>query len=126
MVLPWSTWALIGRRLRELNVYCEIHPFNRIPALDDSVRGVVLSGSPWSVRDPKAPSPDLSGIKGRFPMLCICYGAQYIAHRYGGEVNPSIAREYGRAIMHIKEQCPLTMPPVRGHSLRLAGLDVPR
>ncbi len=98
---------LIGRRLRELNVYCEIHPFNRIPALDDSVRGVVLSGSPWSVRDPKAPSPDLSGIKGRFPMLCICYGAQYIAHRYGGEVNPSIAREYGRAIMHIKEQCPL-------------------
>ena len=98
---------LIGRRLRELNVYCEIHPFNKIPALDGSVRGVVLSGSPWSVRDPKAPSPDLSGIKGRFPMLCICYGAQYIAHRYGGEVNPSIAREYGRAIMHIKEQCPL-------------------
>ena len=59
---------LIGRRLRELNVYCEIHPFNRIPALDESVRGVVLSGSPWSVRDPKAPSPDLSGIKGRFPI----------------------------------------------------------
>ena len=98
---------LIGRRLRELNVYCEIHPFNKIPALDGSVRGVVLSGSPWSVRDPKAPSPDLSGIKGRDTMLCICYGAQFIAQRYGGEVNPSIAREYGRAIMHIKGQCPL-------------------
>ena len=98
---------LIGRRLRELNVYCEIHPFNKIPALDESVRGVVLSGSPWSVRDPKAPSPDLSGIKGRYPMLCICYGAQFIAQRYGGEVNPSIAREYGRAIMHIKGSCPL-------------------
>ncbi|MBO6221552.1 MAG: GMP synthase (glutamine-hydrolyzing), partial [Bacteroidales bacterium] len=69
---------LIGRRLRELNVYCEIFPFNKVPALDDSVKGVILSGSPCSVRDVNAPQIDLSGIKGKFPLLGICYGAQYL------------------------------------------------
>jgi len=88
---------LIARRVRELNVYCEIHPFNHFPAPDSSVRGVILSGSPWSVRDARAPFPDLNGIKGRLPLLGVCYGAQFLTHCYGGEVMPSNTREYGRA-----------------------------
>jgi GMP synthase (glutamine-hydrolysing) len=95
---------LIARRVRELNVYCEIHPFNDIPALDDSVKGIILSGSPFSVRDDQAPMPDLSGIKGRYPLLGICYGAQYLAHQYGGEVTPSKSREYGRAKLQYIDQ----------------------
>ena len=99
---------IIGRRLRELNVYCEIHPFNHLPNLDSSVKGVILSGSPFSVRDPKAPQIDLSGIKGKLPLLAVCYGAQYIAQHFGGEVNASSTREYGRAILTIGEQsCPI-------------------
>jgi len=94
---------LIGRRLRELNVYCEIVPYNKIPILGEDVKGVILSGSPSSVRDPQAPAVDLSDIKGKLPLLSICYGAQYIAHNFGGEVNPSLAREYGRAILTIKD-----------------------
>lgn len=92
---------LIGRRLRELNVYCEIHPFNKFPQPDETVRGVILSGSPCSVRDAEAPQIELDGIKGRFPLLGICYGAQYIAHKFGGEVNASLAREYGRAVLTV-------------------------
>ena len=92
---------LIGRRLRELNVYCEIYPFNKILALGDDVRGVILSGSPCSVRDANAPRIDLSLIKGRFPLLGICYGAQYLAHNYGGKVEGSLAREYGRAMLDV-------------------------
>jgi GMP synthase (glutamine-hydrolysing) len=88
---------LIARRVRELNVYCEIHPFNHFPSPDGSVKGVILSGSPWSVRDERAPFPDLEGIKGRIPLLGVCYGAQYLTHGYGGEVMPSNTREYGRA-----------------------------
>ena len=94
---------LIGRRLRELNVYCEIFPFNKIPALSNDVKGIILSGSPCSVRDSNAPQIDLSGIKGNFPLLGICYGAQYLAHKYGGKVEGSLSREYGRAIMEIKD-----------------------
>ena len=88
---------LIGRKIRELNVYCEIHPFNRCPEINSGVKGVVLSGSPFSVRDKNAPKPDLTDIKGKIPILGICYGAQYMAHYYGGEVAPSGSREYGRA-----------------------------
>lgn len=88
---------LIGRRVRELNVYCEIYPYNHYPAIDASVKGVILSGSPYSVRDVDAPKPDLSMIKGKMPLLGVCYGAQYLAHYYGGEVKPSNSREYGRA-----------------------------
>lgn len=88
---------LIARRVRELNVYCEIHPFNHFPAPDSTVKGVILSGSPWSVRDEKAPFPNLEGIKGSIPVLGVCYGAQYLTHKYGGEVMPSKTREYGRA-----------------------------
>ena len=88
---------LIGRKVRELNVYCEIHPFNHFPEIDEGVKGVILSGSPYSVRDEEAPRPDLSEIKGKLPVLGVCYGAQYMAHFYGGEVAPSNTREYGRA-----------------------------
>jgi GMP synthase (glutamine-hydrolysing) len=88
---------LIARRIRELNVYCEIYPFNHFPAPDESVKGVILSGSPYSVRDTGAPRPDLSGIKGKFPLLGVCYGAQYMTSAFGGEVLPSATREYGRA-----------------------------
>ena len=95
---------LIARRLRELNVYCEIAPYNKIPHIGEDVKGIVLSGSPSSVRDPQAPIIDLSEIKGKLPMLAICYGAQYIAHNSGGEVNPSLAREYGRAILTITDK----------------------
>jgi GMP synthase (glutamine-hydrolysing) len=88
---------LIARRIREINVYCEIHPFNHFPKPDKTVRGVILSGSPSSVRDKNAPFPDLSGIKGIIPLLGVCYGAQYLVHKFGGEVMPSGIREYGRA-----------------------------
>lgn len=99
---------LIGRRLRELNVYCEIHPYNKIPELTPDIKGVILSGSPSSVRDEKAPFVDLSNIKGKLPLLGICYGSQFMAHHFGGEVNGSLAREYGRASLTIiDESCPL-------------------
>ena len=92
---------LIARRVRELSVYCEIHPFNKIPALDASVRGVILSGSPFSVRDENAPTSDLSAIKGKLPLLGVCYGAQFLASAFGGEVQPAPSREYGRAMLTV-------------------------
>ncbi|MBN2519761.1 MAG: glutamine-hydrolyzing GMP synthase [Bacteroidales bacterium] len=88
---------LIARRVRELNVYCEIHPFNNYTNIDETVKGVILSGSPSSVRDKNSHIPDLKSIKGIKPILGICYGAQYLAHFNGGEVLPSKYREYGRA-----------------------------
>ncbi len=88
---------LIARRIRELNVYCEIVPYDKIPELDESIKGVILSGSPYSVRDENALIPDLSLIKSGLPLLGVCYGAQYLSHFYGGEVAPSKTREYGRA-----------------------------
>ena len=95
---------LIGRRLRELNVYCEIHPFNKIPSIGTNVKGVIFSGSPFSVRDKKAPFANLEGIKGKMPLLGICYGAQFISQHFGGEVNGSIAREYGRAMLTVVDE----------------------
>jgi GMP synthase (glutamine-hydrolysing) len=91
---------LIARRVRELNVYCEIHPFNHLPRFDASVKGVIFSGSPYSVRQEDAPQIDLSLFHGKFPLLGVCYGAQYIAQHSGGEVVPSKIREYGRANLH--------------------------
>ncbi|MFC2116836.1 glutamine-hydrolyzing GMP synthase [Bacteroidota bacterium] len=88
---------LIARRIRELKVYCEIHPYHSIPELAPNVMGIILSGSPFSVRDENAPIPELSGIQGSKPLLGICYGAQYLAQSSGGEVRPSAHREYGRA-----------------------------
>ncbi|MBR1405434.1 MAG: glutamine-hydrolyzing GMP synthase [Bacteroidales bacterium] len=107
---------LIGRRLRELNVFCEIYPYNKIPALDTSVKGVILSGSPCSVRDANAPQMDLSGIKGKLPLLGICYGAQYLAHKYGGRVEGSIAREYGRAMLDVVRPDSPLLQGVSAHS----------
>ncbi len=88
---------LIARRIREINVYCEIHPWNKIPEMTSNIKGVILSGSPFSTRDENAPKPNLNEIKGKFPLLGICFGAQYLANAYGGEVLPSTIREYGRA-----------------------------
>jgi len=99
---------LIARRVRELNVYCEIHPYNHFPALDESVKGVILSGSPFSVRDKDAPVPDLAAIKGQVPLLGVCYGAQFLSHGFGGEVKASNTREYGRAnLTHVDDEDPL-------------------
>ena len=92
---------LIARRVREMNVYCEIHPFDKPVEIDSQTKGVILSGSPASVRDADAPIPDLSAIKGRLPLLGVCYGAQYLAFAYGGEVEPAPSREYGRAMLRI-------------------------
>ena len=95
---------LIARRVRELNIYCEIHPFNKIPSNLDRFNAVILSGSPFSVRGENAPHPDLTEIRGKKPLLGVCYGAQYLAHFSGGEVAPSNTREYGRAnLSYIKE-----------------------
>ncbi len=88
---------LIARRVRELNIYSEIHPFNKIPDQISDYKAVILSGSPYSVRGEEALHPDLSEIKGKIPLLAVCYGAQYLAHFFGGEVAPSNTREYGRA-----------------------------
>lgn len=92
-----QTTQLIGRRVRELNQYCEIVPYNKFPADDPSVIGVILSGSPFSVYDEKSFKPDLSAIRGRYPVLGICYGAQYLSWVSGGSVEPAGSREYGRA-----------------------------
>tara|TARA_B100000497_G_C7679343_1_gene410886 strand:+ start:354 stop:1889 length:1536 start_codon:yes stop_codon:yes gene_type:complete len=88
---------LIARRVRELNIYSEIYPYNNIPEIDKDVKAVILSGSPFSVRDENYPVPDLEKIKGQLPLLGICYGAQYIAKISGGDILPSKIREYGRA-----------------------------
>ncbi len=88
---------LIARRVRELNVYCEIHPYSYIPKETANIKGVIFSGSPFSVRDANALKPDVDFYKGKFPLLGVCYGAQLLASNYGGEVLPSKIREYGRA-----------------------------
>ena len=92
-----QTTQLIGRRVRELNMYCEIVPYNKFPHGDESVIGVILSGSPFSVYDEKAFKVDLSNIRGKYPLLGICYGAQFMAYTNGGKVEPAGTREYGRA-----------------------------
>ena len=88
---------LIARRVRELNIYCEIHPFNNPPKDIDNFKAVILSGSPFSVRSENPPHPELSEIRGKKPLLAVCYGAQYLAHFSGGKVGQSNTREYGRA-----------------------------
>lgn len=93
---------LIARRIRELNVYCEIHPFNNYPEPGPEVKGIILSGGPSSVRDEKAPVINTSAIRGRYPVLGICYGAQLIAQQAGGKVQPSKIREYGRAMLTVE------------------------
>ncbi len=88
---------LIARRIRELNVFCEIYPFHHLPTIGPEIKGVILSGSPCSVRDKNAPDIDLQAIRKKVPILGICYGAQLLAQKLGGNVEPSATREYGRA-----------------------------
>ncbi|CAL2077307.1 glutamine-hydrolyzing GMP synthase [Tenacibaculum dicentrarchi] len=95
---------LIARRVRELNIYCEIHPYNKIPTNLNDFKAVILSGSPNSVRSEAVLHPDLTEIRGKKPVLAVCYGAQYLAHFSGGLVAPSNTREYGRAnLSFVKE-----------------------
>ncbi|MCR5827319.1 MAG: glutamine-hydrolyzing GMP synthase [Bacteroidales bacterium] len=99
---------LIARKVRELDTYCEIHPYNKLPELTPDVKGVIFSGSPFSCNAADAPVPDLSAVKGRLPLLAICYGAQYLAKWGGGKVQQSKIREYGRAnLQFIDRDCPL-------------------
>ncbi|MDC1472291.1 glutamine-hydrolyzing GMP synthase [Flavobacteriaceae bacterium] len=115
---------LIARRVRELNIYCEIHPFNKIPTNLDEFKAVVLSGSPHSVRGDDALHPDLSEIRGHKPMLAVCYGAQYLAHFSGGKVAPSNTREYGRAnLSFVKENEPFFQGVSSGSQVWMSHSD---
>ena len=107
---------LIARRVREIGVYCEIWPFNKIPSDLSEVQGVILSGSPASVRDADAPQPDLSAIRGHMPLLGICYGAQWLAYNGGGEVAPAGSREYGRAKLKVADASDPLMAGVSAES----------
>ena len=103
-----QTTQLIARRLRELDTFCEILPYNKFPQDDPDVIGVILAGSPFSVYDPEAFKADLSQFVGRLPVLGICYGAQFMAYNGGGNVEPAGSREYGRQnLTTIDKDCPL-------------------
>ncbi len=103
-----QTTQLIGRRVRELDTFCEILPYNKFPVGDESVIGVILSGSPYSVHDPEAFKVDLSQFVGKVPVLGICYGAQFISYANGGKVEKADSREYGRAnLQTVDTQNPL-------------------
>jgi GMP synthase (glutamine-hydrolysing) len=115
---------LIARRVRELNVYCEIHPFNKIPEINSDIKGVILSGSPCSVRDIGAPDIDFDIIRGKFPILGVCYGSQLMAQKYGGEVLPSEIREYGRAnLTHIDQNHDLLKEMTHGSQVWMSHGD---
>lgn len=107
---------LIARKVREANVYCEIHPYNKIPKITSEVKGVILSGSPYSVTDKDAPKTDLSLFKGKLPVLGICYGAQYMVHCAEGKVEKSKIREYGRANLKSVDNFCVLMQGVRVNS----------
>lgn len=107
---------LIARRVRELNVYCEIHPFNHLPEMHEGVKGIILSGGPASVREENAPSIDTVGLRGRFPVLGVCYGAQLMALQGGGKVQASNTREYGRAMLTVKARTDVFMDHVAEES----------
>ncbi|MCD8528920.1 MAG: glutamine-hydrolyzing GMP synthase, partial [Chitinophagales bacterium] len=98
---------LIARRVRELHIFCEIYPFNKMPKINDDVKAVILSGSPFSVLDENAPQVDVKSIANKVPVLAVCYGAQYTAHHYGGKVAKSNKREYGRAHLNILKNDPI-------------------
>ena len=95
---------LIARRVRELNIYCEILPYNKVPELTEDVKSVILSGSPFSVLQKEALQIDIAKIIEQKPVLAVCYGAQYLAKTMGGLVAKSDKREYGRANIHIKNE----------------------
>ncbi len=111
-----QTTQLIGRRIRELNTFCEIVPYNKFPFDDDNVKGVILSGSPFSVNDENAFKTDLTRLRSHYPVLGICYGAQLIAQTSGGEVGKSASREYGRAKLQIKDTSDALLGNIREQS----------
>ena len=111
-----QTTQLIGRRVRELNTYCEILPYNKMPENDSSIKGVILSGSPFSVYDKSAFKIDLASIRNKYPILGICYGAQFIAYTGGGKVEPAGSREYGRAHLDQFDMSNPLFKGVRPHS----------
>ena len=115
---------LIARRIRELNIFCEIKPFNKLPDDISIYKAVILSGSPFSVRGEDAPHPDLSEIRGKKPLLGVCYGAQYLAHFHGGEVGASNTREYGRAnLSFIKDAEPFFKDVQEGSQVWMSHSD---
>jgi len=115
---------LIARRVRELNVYCEIHPFNKIPPLTDDIKGIILSGSPCSVRDEGSPDLDFDSLRGKLPILGVCYGAQLMAQKYGGNVAPSEIREYGRAnLSHLDTHSSLFIEMTHGSQVWMSHGD---
>lgn len=115
---------LIARRVRELNIYSEIHPFNKIPTNLDDYKAVILSGSPMSVRSDDAFHPDLKGIRGKKPLLGVCYGAQYLAHFSGGQVAESNTREYGRAnLSYVEENEPFLAGISEGSQVWMSHSD---
>ena len=115
---------LIARRVRELNIYCEIHPFNKIPTAIDEFKAVILSGSPQSVRGSDALHPDLTKIRRKKPLLAICYGAQYLAHFSGGKVASSDTREYGRAnLSYVKTNEPFFENIFKGSQVWMSHSD---
>ncbi len=107
---------LIARRVRELNVYCEIHPYNHLPEMHKGIKGIILSGGPASVREENAPSVDTKLLRGRFPVLGVCYGAQLMALQGGGKVKASNTREYGRAQLTVKQSGDVFLEDVKDES----------
>ncbi|HYO21967.1 MAG TPA: glutamine-hydrolyzing GMP synthase, partial [Flavisolibacter sp.] len=95
---------LIARAVREANVYCEILPFSKKIEFDPSIKGIILSGSPFSVNDANAPEVDVQALVAQTPVLGVCYGAQLTARQFGGKVERSNKREYGRAVLHIEQE----------------------
>ncbi|MDO4673212.1 MAG: glutamine-hydrolyzing GMP synthase, partial [Porphyromonadaceae bacterium] len=112
-----QTTQLIGRRIRDLNTYCEIVPYNKLPQSLEGVKGIILSGSPYSVYDEKAFKIDISAIRGKLPLLGICYGAQSLVHQAGGKVEPAESREYGRAALHSCDSQDPLMKGIDQHSV---------
>ncbi|MBK9638101.1 MAG: glutamine-hydrolyzing GMP synthase [Bacteroidetes bacterium] len=107
---------LIARRVRELNVYCEIHPYNHLPEIHEGIKGIILSGGPASVREENAPSVDTKSLRGRFPVLGDCYGAQLMALQGGGKVKASNTREYGRAQLTVQQSGDVFLEDVKDES----------
>lgn len=119
-----QTTQLIARRIRDLNTYCEIVPYNKFPfGNEEGIMGVVLSGSPFSVYDESAFKADLSNIRGKYPVLGICYGAQFISHTSGGKVEPAGTREYGRANLSVVENDPLLSKISKGAQVWMSHGD---
>ena len=119
-----QTTQLIGRRIRDLNTYCEIVPYNKLPEGLEGVRGIILSGSPYSVYDPKAFKTTLSTLRGRCPLLGICYGAQSLVYQAGGMVEPGTTREYGPAALEITApEDPLLKGLTKGNTVWMSHGD---